>query len=192
MSTDGHGIYEALVGVRELHRQVSRLLGSADAYLTEEPRSLHKYVGSTALAYGTASLKQPHKWMPDIAFRYYTTPKADDIVIFVAVLMCPRSANNAPWKFTEPLVTSGWVRLNSPAPRKFSSYGWCKMITWTDWPRTGAPLSHWVLPPGEESTSKEQRCLAVPLIEVTDTDVLVERVLDPLIEAVVESTGEGG
>jgi hypothetical protein len=137
--------------------------------------------GATALADGTASIHQPDKWMPNTAFRYYTKKGLENTVVFASVIICPRGPEHHVRPWVEPLVSAGWLRLAAP-PGTWNRYWWANMITWTGVDRDGT-LSRWAASDGKpcENGSLEQRCLAVPLVEITTTDALVGRVLAPVI-----------
>ncbi len=195
MSTSGPDIYTALLSVRRLHQQVALLLRTADAHLIGEA-GFRALCGATALADGTASIHHPDKWLPNTAFRYYQRQDAEDIVLFASVIMCPRGPEHHKRRWVEPLVSAGWLRLAEPAT-KWNQYGWANMIVWTDVPRDGT-LSRWVAPGGQphDNGSLEQRCLAVPLVEITTTEALVDRVLEPVIASLEQerptTRGSGG
>ena len=182
MNILGPDIHAALLSVRRFHEHVALLLQTADAHMLEN--GFKKKYGNTTLAEGSGSLDQPIKWMPHTAFRFYSRKKgATDVVVFASVIMCPRGPEShaRPWK--EPLVTAGWLRLAKPVS-KWNQYGWANMIVWTDVERDGT-LSRWIPPGGKpcENGSLEQRCLAVPLVEITSTEGLAQRVLAPVIKS---------
>jgi len=179
---NGPDIHEAMLSVRRFHQQVALLLRTADGHMLGE-RGFKPLCGASALAYGSASIHHPDQWMPNLAFRFYTRERSPEIVTFVSAILCPRGADSHVRRYTEPLVSAGWVRF-AAAPASWNGYWWAGMITWTDVPRDGT-LSHWRAEEGspDKNGSLEQRCLGVPLVEITTTEGLVSRVLEPVVES---------
>ena len=158
------------------------LLKTAEGWLTDEERGFEPLCGSVALSYGTASIHHPGRWLPHMAFRFFRPePNDQHRVAFVSVILCPRTPDKHERDFEEPIVTAGWFRFAEPC-EKFTAYWWSGMATWFDIDRDGT-LGSWRADPGDtcESGTTEQHVLAVPLVEVTSSDVLVERVLKPLV-----------
>jgi hypothetical protein len=179
----GQDLYKALMDVRALHEQVALLLRTADAYLTDKGRGFKPMSGSTAAAEGSASIHHPELWQPHTVFRFYRPPvDAEHVAAFVSVLLCPLAAERQKVDFTEPLVSAGWVRYPGPVADA-NIYWWSRLATYTQNARDGVAQHHWISEDGTSSRhgNIEQRCFALPLMQVENSSILVGEVLKPLI-----------
>ncbi len=180
----GADLLEALRGVQRLHGEVATLLRAADEYLVgkKEFRTTNTF---RAASDASKSWADPHGWSPNFAARFYFVPMNPKIVAFASVCLVDRPSDWFANPFTEPLVSAGWVRFSTKVSRPFKAWGWGKMCHWTAHPRDGTP-SNREIPQGEEGsgTAVEERCLTLPLVDITSTPDLVARLLDPMVATI--------
>jgi len=181
MSVSGTEIRVALESIRRLHRQIALLLQSADVYLTDSRG--YALASNVCRDYGSAIVDNPDEWMPNVVFRFYRPTSADaaSTLTFISVILCPRFPESHAVTYTEPLVSAGWARFESPPAFDAKRYFWASVITDAPVPRDGTVFRS----RGEGSKRcVEYGCFAVPLVQIAGTDDLVARVLDPLCRLV--------
>lgn len=178
--TDGPALMEALQGVQQLYAQVALLLRTADEHLVGEAR-LAGMGWSRATGEGSASMNDPAGWLPSYVARFFYT-EDPHVIAFVSVCLVDRPGDRFVRPFTEPLVSAGWVRFEAPAPRPWRAFWWAKMPHWTDHPRDGTmSRSTGLAGQPDANGAVEQRCLALPLVEISTTQQLIRRVLEPMV-----------
>ena len=180
MTLSGIEIHQALLSVRRLHGQVALLLRTTDAQLIGE-HDFQSWTNSTCKDYGSALVESPDEWMPSTVFRFYKLPSGTkDIAAFVSVIICPRYPERHAVAYKEPLVSAGWVQLAAPVDTwDASRYFWASMITEADVARDGRPF-RWRQEAPDAKGAVERLCFAVPLVEITSTEQLIARIVDPL------------
>ena len=185
MSEDGRGMNELMAQVLRLYRETQALLVSADDLMTDKSWAS---VNNTCIT-GSNSLDQPEQWFAQTAHRFYrhSGPERSGILSYVSVLLFD---SDKPDLLAEPLLTAGWMDYGSDGDLDNYDYWYSRFHIWmpdpsddgvarsvgsNNWPK-------WKLPFEKIST------LAVPLVEVTTTDTLNERIVTPLLADIGSST----
>lgn len=158
----------ALRSLRDLHRQCATLLRTADEIADD--LGWESWVGNQVLIQGSYSLQNPDQWQPDALFRHYHPKARRDLVLFVSLLLIPRERENLQ-HFSEPLLSTGWVRFAQPIQDQYLKPMWlARAAFWTPEARGAhyVPFGH----PDRNLQTLLCRVAARPLWSVTDAEGL--------------------
>jgi hypothetical protein len=194
MTTSGK---ELLGFVREIQRfaaQVADLLGHVDKLMDGDGWEL---ATSQNIAYASPSqsLDKPRQWFPNEVFRFYRADERPHVMPFVSVLL--DDDRRGDYKLEEPLLTAGWFEFEGAAPPTVGSdcWWWSRFHGYMPDPRRDDGGMNVVIP--KQAWPDEYRpawypfdravTLAVPLVQVTDTRALEQKIITPLLNAVREA-----
>lgn len=185
---NGRDIYQAMRSLRTFHEQVALLLQTADAMMAEAGHDVHRSCQSTAVAYYSYVVDKAPQWTPEFAFRWYAVPADEHVAAFISVILCPRDPVPGVPPFEEPLVSCGVGRFDLGVPYGNKLYHRARAILWTNVDRDGTWGLH------QPALGKEGPMridlMAVPLVQVTSTQDLRERVISPLLARVQTATNQ--
>ncbi len=184
---DGPTLLDSMRSILDFFSKIAQLLQTADEYLTQEK----KLTGTTtqrATGETSKSLSQPRQWLPNYLARFFST-EDPHIVAFVSIILVDRPGDKFTIPFTEPLLSAGWIRFEEPTELKGIPWWWGKMACWTNHPRDGSMHHHIAtFEQTQEYKYLEQHCLALPLVDFASSELLVEKVLDPLVNSLPSSS----
>lgn len=182
MNDKGKTIVVAIRSLRKFHADVALLLRTADGPLENAGwKPCSKKAPNTATSDGSASINEPHKWMPHYTCRFYENDKRPDIALFISVIM---DNLQDPRLVTEPLVSAGYLRYDA----EVTNWEWwyCTVASWSpEIVPDGVPheLKPVHLPKAEETYGvKGGKVLARPLVDVENGDKLKALVVDKLLK----------
>ena len=103
MSADGENILKLIKQVRSLCEQLSLLLRTADESMI---KAGWQNESSNAIAEISWSIRNPERWMPIAAFRYYTHKDHKNLLAYVSILLDDHWDRR--YAIKEPLATAGF------------------------------------------------------------------------------------
>jgi len=183
MTSTGTETYAVIESVRRLFEEISKLLGTADSMMAAsgwKPRAANTITAGTS-----AALYAPRKWMPHTLFRFYSNPGSEDLLGCVAVVLGIESEDEDSPRLDEPLVIGMLMDYGAgnPVPSSWR-YEYSNWHLWVP-DRTDDGKIHEVLPAelkvGAGCPATRMYTLAVPLLEMANSDVLSRRVVQPLL-----------
>jgi len=185
---NGAQILAGLAQARVFFRQISLMLRTAEDMLMEEG---WESIWGRRSSNITSDYLRPERWMPRDIYRFYIANKeekdnssSNGLVIYTGVLLDQEGV----WEgFTEPWITCGAFRFKPDFDIKGFNY-------W-DWVRSALDDKHepdgvfheYVLENEEEDEELLfQAIMALPLIRVTEAEVLKQLIIAPLLQKIDE------
>jgi hypothetical protein len=170
--TDGARALDALKSFRELHRQCSRMLGTADDLAAS--RGWVGSSGNQALIQTTYAIDKPDQWTPDFLFRYYRVPGEPRLALFLSILLLPRDRAHEE-HFDEPLLSVGWARFATEPQEPYVKETWmARAAFWTPEARNGT-FATWGTSDEFAHRAPERRVTSWPLWSIQNAEILGER-----------------
>jgi hypothetical protein len=180
---------ELLLSMRQLacfYRDISVLLKTGEAALE---KAGWQSMGNTAIANRSSSIGSPDYWAPYYLFRFFSSNRYKTLLAFVSVIL---DLPEEPRRITEPLVSAGWMDLGK---EKMDSDAWeyshATLHCWMpdrrddgtfisvnpqkDWPDDGYDISF-------------LSTLAQPLVAVSNSQSLEEKIIKPLLDEITKFT----
>lgn len=175
--SEGETILGAIRQLRELHRNVSLLLKTADSAMTEKGW-VNAKSDATALHEMSYSINSPDQWMPWEVFRYYKHKDHPTLLASTAVLL-----DDFEGRIPEPLVTAALFAFG-PGQDFSKFYNWFACIFKAVPAREahGAffDISRPQLPQDWQSDFTHAWCFALPLVNINSENDLRQRIAQPL------------
>lgn len=188
MSDDGLELYGVIKQVRSFFEEIARLLSTADSHMTEV--GWKSLTGNSATAELSYSLNTPRQWMPHYLGRFYQHPDRPDLLPFVSILIGVLYDNEDLLK--EPLISAGFFDFGNG--KKVAEWG----IRYSNWhlyiPNrqddgtvcTVDPRIAW---PEEKCVAQQLSSFALPLLSISDSNSLREKVTGPLCKLLSGTRG---
>ena len=176
-------------------RQLARFYGDSALLLrTGEACIAHKgwqsITGSRAIADLSKSIQYTEWWPPYYAFRFFEHDHYKSLLAFLSVVF---DLPEDPKLITEPLVIAGWCDFGKGnTPGDNWEYHYATLHLWMPSRQDDGRLFR--LDPREQWPKKGYKMaqlstLAVPLVAVTSTQCLRDRVIEPLLTGVAGDSG---
>ncbi|MCW3490218.1 hypothetical protein [Dethiobacter alkaliphilus] len=171
----GQQITLAFNYIAQVFKECQRLIFKVDNHMAPE----WKYLYGNRITKGvSANLQEPEDWLVRGIFRYYE--RAEDQFINKGITI-------AFWDddINEPIITAGKIAYNDPG-RKDHWDLWC---IWHEWawlnennkPNPDGSKHHFQPPEGSEYI-KEAQAFSWPLVDISDDEKLMEKIILPLDE----------
>jgi hypothetical protein len=179
MSEQGEIIIASIKQVKDICEQVGLLLQEADAMMD---KAGWKTFSSTA-KYGSAAVYNPRSWVPSRAVRFYTNKtKPDQQIVMSAVLY----DDDDPGNLVEPLlITAALIAKNAdgPAPEgsELDPPSWFFQHSSRSIDGEFEDLIPAEKAPDDKRDLRLVRILALPLVDIANSAVLKQRVIDKLV-----------
>ena len=183
---DGAEILRAFQQMRDLCEDVVLLLKTADTFMHKD--GWQDYSGNTAVAQTSGSLTSPRWWVPWGAFRFYTHPERKHLVAYVCVLFDHPDKSES---MTEPLVIAGLLDWREAGEVGNWDYGYARWHIGPPGRKDDGtvvvtnPKEVW---PSKNYTLTRMLTVALPLVEVTNADILNARILEPVFGPLASAT----
>lgn len=185
----GKKITDAINDIRFFYSDIALLLKTSDSYLIEK-KGFVPFSGSDAISGGSYSINLPDQWIPSTIYRCYKHSDYDQVVAFISIILFNRDFEE--WStqsnhLREPVISAGWAKFKdeiNPSCRAWLP----KMFLWslinpdgkTEHTRTdftNAP----------KTTDRIiERCMALPLVEVQNTEHLLTKILNPFCDELMK------
>lgn len=179
--SEGEIIRRAIGQIRELHRNVSLLIKTAEAALLEEGW-VNIQSGSYGLHEFSYSIDRPEQWMTWEVFRYYKHNDYQTKVVSVAVLL-----DDADGRLAEPIVTTAMFEFDFPEKVGYENWYAALFKAVPDHEADGKiyAVSRQDLPPSWQSDFDRARCFAWPLVSINSETDLRQNVVQRLQKMVL-------
>lgn len=173
---EGKTILSAIRQLRDLHRNISLLLKTAEAALYEKGWE-NGGNGSYALHEFSYSIERPEQWMPWEVFRFYKHRDRFARLASLAVLL-----DDSTGRLSEPVVAGAIFEFD--APEKFGYHNWFatiyKAIPGREADGQVLEVSRAELPEDWQSDFDRAWCFAYPLVRINSESELRRDVADRL------------
>lgn len=187
----GTELIRALKGVRQFFTDVGQLLLAAESMMAEQ--SWEPVGDSGCVVWTSASIAKSSIWLPRFAARHYVcAQKFPNVVGLIAVLIDDCEIESV--ELTEPIVSASFFVLPEETPE-----GHCWVDRWNAWwfgygyvAADGTPYSinsdheDWK----DTHRWKSMTMFGWPLVAITNQDILKAKIVDPLIQLMVNHQGK--
>ena len=182
MTSPGTETLAAIESMRRLFEEVSKLLGTADSMMAAKgwkPRAANTVIASTS-----AALYAPRKWLPHNIFRFYQHKSKVNLLGCISVLIGVDSEDDDAVQLREPLVCGLVLDYGEgipvPSDWKYEYAAWHLNIPSRvdDGTLLDVPVN--TVKGSEGCSAIRLRSLAVPLVEITGSEALIRRVVEPI------------
>lgn len=181
MTTDGKHLYKALDQVRGLHVEVARMLSDCDRLMAE-----HEWIApnTTTVSGSSASINNPSKWSPHAVFRTYLNEAQPNVTKVISVIFEDEWHNS----LDEPVIVASTYQTIEDG---FVAFLWWNHTWWwfnfTDSIANGEIKTITTSNSDSAEFQKEIKrfkkivLFGCPMIEVTGTDSIESKVINPLV-----------
>jgi hypothetical protein len=168
----GHQITSVFLYIQKLFKECQRLLFKIDNQLAPEWVTLY---GNRITKDVSSSLQVPNSWILDAIFRVYENN--DDIMVNKCITITFSGD-----EVEQPIITAGKITYSDITKRNH----WDLWNVWFNW--TDANNEHEYNIDGELNSFHSEECkyiqeaqvFSLPLISITDDEVLMEKIIKPL------------
>jgi hypothetical protein len=186
MNKDGKKILEAVRQMKKIFGDISLLLREVDSIMERE-EWLSK-TGSTIWSYGSQSIYNPDRWMPNELFRFYWNKEYPYYLVFVSILL-DNDIEEDYYTIEEPLITAGFFdyggkKIDKNEWKKYWYARWYGYIDKEKRKNDGKPIlvnpkKDW----GEDwHPFKSSYCFGLPLTSIKNYSDVENKIVKPLIE----------
>ncbi len=170
----GHQITEAFKFLQQLFKECQRLVFKIDNHLASEWVNVY---GNRITRDVSSSLQEPDRWLVEAIFRYYENNKDKSVNKCITITFWGDDVD-------QPLITAGKIVYSDVQKRNH----WDLWNIWFSWSEDNED-NHYE-PNGEINTFHSEECkyikeaqiFSLPLISITDDEVLMEKIIKPLKE----------
>lgn len=178
-------IFGALNAVRRFHRDISLLLKTTDARISESGWTI--FIENRVYGEGSAVVDSAYKWMPRMFSRVYYNEKTPNLLAFISVII---DDDNRSSTLETPLISTGVINYGSG--NKAKNYHWrhLRAAIWSDEKlgKFGEPIRiESSQMPINNFNAESIISLHHPLERITGRDSLDELIHSPLIRMIQES-----
>lgn len=184
MSTQGEELLKSIRSMRGFFGDVSQLLMTADGIMSE--KSWEPIWASSCLGDMSYHVSFGHKWMPREAWRLYKNTELYPKVIAIVTVFLDDYQRE--YNLSEPIVSGSYFVFPEEQTEETIKLdywhtrclGWCKVNL------DGTPDSVDNHKPDWKATYgwEHMEVFGWPLVEITEENMLKQRIIDPLLEMI--------
>ena len=182
---NGNEILGSLRQLARFYSDCALLLKTAEACLADA--GWQNVTGNRGIADLSKSIEYPEFWPPYYAFRFFGSDRHKSLMAFVSVIF---DLPEEPRLITEPLVSAGWFEFGEGVIPDDKEYYFATLHLWMPNRKDDGtffqldPRKEW---PDEGYKISQLTTLAVPLVSVTNSQCLRDRVIEPLLRRIADS-----
>ncbi len=182
MSEDGKNIVSMFSEMRKVCQEVSQLLRTCDSLFKDEGWNLPPKYENVALTNHSAAIYAPAWWLPYYVFRFYKNKSHPGLLAFVSAIF-DNANDKKPKRVEQALLTAGWCDYGNGKDVSGWEYYYASVHIYIDGATDDGEWYKAELQkiwPKEKKEGVKVSTFAIPLIEITDTKQLREKVVLPL------------
>ncbi len=170
----GQQITSAFQYIQQVFKECQRLIFKIDNQLAPEWDNLY---GNRITKEVSTSLQEPERWLPEAIFRVYQSNKDKLVCKCITITFWGE-------KVEQPIITAGKIVYSDIDKRDH----WDLWYTWFSW--TDANKDNKYELDGKVNAFRTGKCkyideayvFSLPLISITDDEILIEKIITPLKE----------
>lgn len=177
MTDEGTQLYGAVKQVRIFFQEIAIMLKDCDRLMSEQG---WESIGTTSVSGSSASINGAKKWLPYAINRIYEKKGLTHAVKVIAIILDDEWQNRA----IEPIIVGS--TYSTVEAKFFGLYGWDHTWWWLEF-SDAVPDGQikQVSAQGREKKEferfKDIKMFGCPMVEITNTDLIKTRVVDPLV-----------
>lgn len=172
----GQQITSAFLYIQKVFRECQRLIFKIDSHM--HPEWTHLY-GNRITRDVSASLQEPDNWIVEAIFRAYESDKDKMVNKCITITFWGEDVD-------QPIITAGKIVYDDITKRGH----WDLWNIWYGWTDTSDDGSNKYEPDGKVNVFQSEECkyikeahvFSLPLISITDDEVLMGKIIKPLKE----------
>ncbi len=194
MNQESSKILNLMSEVRGFFEQIAILLKTYDQIVDESGWSAND---STVTGGNSASINNPKSWAPEFLCRFYLNNKYSHILLYTCVIIDNRDNNESypadNKKDFEPIITSGYYDYGKKNTAKDWNVWRSRWHIYSEDPNYDGTI--YTFDPNtnydfteKESNFKKLRSLALPLVDIQNSNDLKIKVINPLLSDLAKQT----
>ena len=185
MSENGQRAMKVILQMKRLYEEMSLLLRTADKCMEKSGwKSLSNYAMSWSY-----HIEWPTWWLPQDIYRFYKKDDAKHVLAFVSAALFDRGSDD---KLSEPLLCAGWFDYGAEFEGVFDT-GSPNLVRWAHWHVSQEVREDDgnIRKARTEMTADDKFqsawTMGLPLTEISTTDELLKRVVDPIVQGIASA-----
>lgn len=178
MSENGKNAMKLINQIKNLYKEISLVLQTADKLMED-----HKWkpkAGNTAVTW-SYHLAYPDWWIPQDIFRFYFKEGYEHILPFISVILFDRDNET---KLSEPLISAGYFDYGIGNTITTWEYWYSHFHIKQDNFKDDGELAPILLNDPEKYTFKNAYSLAKPLMQIYNSQSLLDEIVKPLLDGI--------
>lgn len=182
MRKDGENAIQLIRQMKILYREISLVLQTADKYMEEHDWKSKS--GNTSVTW-SYHIAYPDWWIPQDIFRFYCKEGLEHLLPFISVILFDRD-NEA--KLSQPLLSAGFFDYEKGNDISIWEYWYAHLHINQDSYEIDGKLRQLILKDSDTYPFKKAYSLAIPLMDIANSQSLVDRIIEPLLDGIGEAS----